>query len=240
MALWSTTEPEITDADVELALRRAVRVVNPLLDVAWGTDPLGLKRRAPRAAPGAGPFERLAAGAAWLLNAGDLPGTQAWDEMDTEARLRWWVWRIGALNSVAVAYPGVLGAVGRLLPIQDLLGFVNQTVVLCAVARELGVTDEQAQARMLAEVLCERSAAGAGEPRPSSRASVRQVPALIEAIGDELAKRPQPRAPFRYLGMLPAVGAVASFFGECGALARAAKDGSRWVAERFPEAASGG
>ena len=29
----------------------------------------------------------------------DLPGTVAWDDMDTDARIRWWVWRIGALNT---------------------------------------------------------------------------------------------------------------------------------------------
>ena len=67
-----------------------------------------------------------------------------------------------------------------------------------------------------------------------------RLPGVLDAVGDELAKRPQPRAPFRYLGMLPAVGAVASYFGECGALARAAKQGRRWITERFPEAVPGG
>jgi hypothetical protein len=35
------------------------------------------------------------------------------------------------------------------------------------------------------------------------------VAGLMRAIGDELVKRPRPRAVFRYLGMVPAVGAVA-------------------------------
>ena len=63
---------------------------------------------------------------------------------------------------------------------------------------------------------------------------------VLDAVGAEFAKRPQPRAPYRYLGMLPAVGAVASYFGECGALARAAKQGRRWITERFPQAVPGG
>ena len=50
----------------------------------------------------------------------------------------------------------VIGVIGRQLPIQDLLGFVSQATVLCAVARELGVTDQRTQVRMLAAVLCDR------------------------------------------------------------------------------------
>ena len=212
------------------------------------TDPLKLKRRvpssSPESGPDGGPIDLVADGIARALNAADLPGTVAWDGMGTDARIRWWVWRIGALNTVAVAYPGVLGIVGRLLPVQDLLGFVNQALVLCAVARELGLTEPREQARMLAEVLCSRDTDEADEPARSTPSSLRtavwRLPGVLEAVGDELAKRPQPRAPFRYLGMLPGVGAVASYFGECGALARAAKQGRRWITERFPEAPAGG
>ena len=244
MALWPTTDVTISDATVEEALHRTVRVLNTLLDVLVNTDPLRLKRRAPRDLPDDGPLEWLADRAAWALNAADLPGTASWQHMDTDARIRWWVRRIGALNTVAVAYPGVLGAAGRLLPIQDLLGFVNQALILCAVARELGVTDDHMQARMLAEVLCERPAPGpdaaAGSAPDGVLTSVRRLPGLVEAIGEELGKRPQPRGPFRYLGMLPAVGAVASYFGERGALGRAAKQGRRWIIERTSAAAPGG
>jgi diaminopimelate decarboxylase len=59
----------------------------------------------------------------------------------------------------------------------------------------------------------------------------------IIAIGDELGKRSRPRRIFRYLGMLPAVGAVADYFGEYGALVRAAKAGRAWI-ERQPESVS--
>lgn len=248
MPMWPTTDVTITDDDVEDALYRTVRVLNPMLDVVGATDPLRLKRRVPSSSPDSGPdggpIDLVADGIARALNAADLPGTLAWDDMDTDARIRWWVWRIGALNTVAVAYPGVLGIVGRLLPVQDLLGFVNQALVLCAVARELGVTEPRQQARMLAEVLCDRDTDEPHEPAGSAPSSLRRavwrLPGVLDAVGDELAKRPQPRAPFRYLGMLPGVGAVASYFGECGALARAAKQGRRWITERFPEAPAGG
>ncbi|ANI37685.1 hypothetical protein H7I76_08660 [Mycolicibacterium vaccae] len=231
LPMLPTPDVQITDAGVDAALTAAVRIINPLLDVLWGMDPFALKRRD----DAIGQF----------LNAVDLPGTAAWDAMDAEERIDWWVWRVGAVNTVAVAFPGVLGVLGRRLPIQDLLGFVSQATVLCAVARELGVTDHRAQVRMLAAVLCDRDLSViVYEPsaaRPLTR--IPQHPAgvvkawwnlvgLFDAIGDELAKRPQPRAPFRLLGLVPGVGAVASYFGECGALARSAKTGRRWIARQ--------
>jgi len=239
--LLPTPDVTITDASVDNALGRAVRIINPLLDVLWGTDPLGLKRRRPDADDG--PLDKVADGFGWVLNAADVPGTPAWDDLDTDARINWWMWRVGALNTVAVAFPGVLGAVGRRLPVQDLLGFASQAIVLCAVARELGVSDHRTQVRMLAAVLCNRDLSHTENhsrvdepPDAAARTPVGiakalwNIVGLLDAIGDELARRPHPRAPFRYLGMLPAVGAVADYFGECGALARAAKAGRQWLA----------
>ena len=236
--LLPTPDVTITDAAVEDALGRAVRIINPLLGVLWETDPLGLKRRRADDEDG-GPLDKVADGFAWALNAADVPGTLAWDAMDIDARISWWVWRVGALNTVAVAFPGVLGVVGRRLPIQDLLGFVSQAIVLCAVARELGVSDHGRQVDMLATVLCHRSidrdAADTGvaieiphTPTGIAKALWSLV-GVFDAISDELAKRPHPRAPFRYLSMLPAVGVFAAYFGECGALSRAAKSGRRWI-----------
>lgn len=234
MKLLPTPEVTLADSDVEDALGRAVAVINPLLDVVWGTDPLGLKRQTPP-----NPVSRV-------LNAADIPGTLAWDDLDTVDRIDWWVWRVGALNTVVVAVPGVLGVIGRRLPVQDLLGFANQAVVLCAVARELGVTDHRRQARMFASVLCGRDLsvvvheADRHSPvtipsTPNGIASaVWKLVGVLEAIGDELAKRPHPRAPFRYVAMLPAVGVVASYFGECGALSRAAEAAQRWIEQQEP------
>ncbi|SRX79688.1 hypothetical protein MPP7335_01425 [Mycolicibacterium parafortuitum] len=218
----------ITDAGVEATLSAAVRIINPLLDVLWDTDPFDLKRRDDAVG--------------WLLNAADVPGTPSWDGMDTDARIHWWVRRVGALNTIPVALPGMFGVIGRQLPIQDLLGFVSQATVLCAVARELGVTDQRTQVRMLAAVLCDRDLSvvvyDGDSRRPLAaipRSPVGVVKAvwnligLFDAIADELAKRPHPRGPLKYLGLLPGVGAVASYIGECGALARAAGQGRRWL-----------
>lgn len=222
---------ELADSDVEDALGRAVAVINPLLDVLWGTDPLGLKRQTPPTA------------VSRVLNAADIPGTLAWDDMSTDDRINWWVWRVGALNTVVVAVPGVLGVIGRRLPIQDLLGFANQAIVLCAVARELGVTDHRRQARMLASVLCGRDlSVVVHDPGDSPMhipftpkgiaSAVWKLVGVLDAVGDELEKRPHPRAPFRYIAMLPAVGVVASYLGEIGALSRAAKRGRKWIEQQ--------
>ncbi|MDG4663206.1 hypothetical protein [Mycobacterium sp. 236(2023)] len=219
---------QITDAGVEAVLTGAVRIINPLLDVLWETDPFDLKRRDDAIGR--------------VLNAIDVPGTPAWDDMDVDARIHWWVWRVGALNTLPVAFPGALGVVARQLPIQDLLGFVSQAVALCAVARELGVTDQRTQVRMLASVLCGRDLSVVVYDGDTSRplASLPHSPSgivkavwnlvgLFDAIGDELAKRPHPRGPIRYLGLLPGVGAVAAYIGEWGALSRAVKAGRRWL-----------
>ena len=232
MKLLPTPDVTLPDSDVEDALGRAVAVINPLLDVFWGTDPFGLKRQTPLNA------------VSWVLNAADIPGTLAWDELSTDERISWWVWRVGALNTVVVAFPGVLGVIGRRLPIQDLLGFVSQAIVLIAVARELGVTDRRLQVQLLASVLCGRDlSVGVVDADEHPLVSIAFTPkgiasalwklvGVFDAIGDELAKRPHPRAPFRYVAMLPAVGAIAAYLGECGALSRAATAGRRWIEQR--------
>ena len=232
MKLLPTPEVTLADSDVEDALGRAVAVINPLLDVLWWTDPFGIKRQTP---PNA---------VSRVLNAAEVPGTLAWDDMDTDDRISWWVWRVGALNTVVVAAPGVLGVVGRRLPIQDLLGFANQAIVLCAVARELGVTDDRRQARMLAAVLCGRDLSVVVHEKPSPvhipftpqgiASAVWKLVGVLDAVGDEFERRPLPRAPFRFAAMFPGLGAVASYFGEIGALARAAKAGRRWIEQQKP------
>jgi hypothetical protein len=248
--LLPTPDVAITDADVAEALGRAVRIINPLLSVLWGTDPLGLKRRGADDGD-AGPLSRAADALGWALNAADVPGTLAWDEMDLDARVDWWVQRVGALNTVAVAFPGFFGVLARRLPLQDLLGFTNQAIVLCAVARELGVADQRRQVRLLAAVLCDRQLSSGAETGDDGDDPSREIPhtpmgiakalwelmGLFSAVVTELGKRPRPRSLFRYLGMLPAVGAVVAYVGEWGALSRAAKAGRRWIAQH-PETVS--
>ena len=109
-------------------------------------------------------------------------------------------------------------------------------------ARELDVSDQKSQVRMLAEVLCHRDLSNIKNSAPAdeSAAAIPRTPlgiakalwklvGLFDAIGDELAKRPHSRAPFRYLGMLPGIGAIAAYLGEHGALTRAAKAGRQWI-----------
>jgi hypothetical protein len=89
--------------------------------------------------------------------------------------------------------------------------------------RDLGASVDAAQAHQQPE-----SAQGDGPPVALVKA-LWHVAGLMRAIGDELVKRPRPRAVFRYLGMVPAVGAVADYFGEYGALVRAAKAARAWI-----------
>lgn len=248
MNLIPLPKATITDADVAAALGRAVQIIDPLLDVLWGTDPLGVKKRTHQLGAADSALEKVQDTLAWALNAADVPGTSSWSEMDLDARINWWVWRVGALDTIVVAFPGLLGALGDRLPIQDLFGFTSQAIVLCAVAREHGIAEHQQQVRLLAAVLCNRDVAqdtepgGAADRVPSESGdspwtlsklarALWNLMGVAAAVGDEVAKRPHPRRIFRYLGMLPAVGAVADYVGELGALVRAAKAGRRWIAQ---------
>jgi hypothetical protein len=244
MSLIPLPTATIDDSEVSCALYRAVGIVNPILDLLAGVDLLGLKKRshALGSSPAAG--AKVLDAAAWVLNVVDVPGTKGWDELDLDDRVNWWVRRVGALDTIVVAFPGTFGVIADRLPVQDFLGFANQAIVLCAVARESGVTDRHEQVRLLGAVMCDRdlgrqAAPPVDIPEPSPRdwspvglgKSLWQLAGLMRAIGDELVKRPRPRSIFRYLGMLPAAGAVADYLGEYGALVRASKQGRRWIAQ---------
>lgn len=245
MNLIPTPKVTISDAQVVCVLRRAVAIINPVLDVLAETDPLGLKDRTRRTGTAGGGLDKAADALAWILDTADVPGTAAWDDMDTESRIDWWVHRVGAVNTVAVAFPGVFGVLADRLPIQDLLGFANQAIVLCAVAREVGIRDRDEQVRLLAAVLCHRElspdavtgVAGTDQHEGISLSpsavpqAIWRLMGVLDAVGGEVAKRPRPRALFRYVGMLPAVGAVADYLGEYGALSRASKAAQRWIGQ---------
>ncbi|RSM86981.1 hypothetical protein DMH04_12095 [Kibdelosporangium aridum] len=55
---------------------------------------------------------------------------------------------------------------------------------------------------------------------------------ILFAITDELEKRPQGRIYHKALGMLPVVGMAGDYLGERSALKRAAKRGTRWLAQQ--------
>ena len=239
----------IDDADVACTLSRAVRVINPVVDVLSRADPFGLKGRSHRLGAADGSVDKALDALAWVLNTADVPGSQGWEDMTPDDKVNWWVRRVGAVDNVLVAFPGVFGVVADRLPIQDLLGFANQAIVLCAIARECGIEDYGQQVRLLAAVMCDRDLgadayADESEPAPEPESSpmdgtplaflrpLWRVAGLLRAISDELDKRPRPRRLFRYLGMLPAVGVVADYLGEYGALVRAAKAGRKWIAQQ--------
>lgn len=274
MGLLPKPHATLTDADVADALSRAVAVINPLLDLLSQADPIGLRKRTHRLLTpphgltglvrrlrlrqrrvGRRVGDRALNAGARVMNAADLPGTAAWDRMDRDERVNWWVNRVGALNTLVVASPGVFGWLNRVVPVSELAGFVNQAIVLCALAREYGVTDRREQVRLLAEVLCRRQLpedvdAPSRDPEPLPEAppvgwkpleaitssipvvvvrTVWQLAGILRATFDEVAKRPHPTKVYRWLGVLPGLGGVATYFGEHSALARSAHDGTVWL-----------
>jgi hypothetical protein len=250
MSLIPLPTATIDDSEMACVLRRAVGLINPVLDLLAGVDLLGLKKRTHALGDADSGAGKVLDAAAWVLNAADVPGTEAWEGMDLDDRINWWVRRVGAVDTIVVAVPGAFGAVADRLPVQDLLAFANQSIVLCAVARELGVTDRREQVLLLGAVMCDRDLGSVDARHEGDVATPEvewtpvslgralwQLAGLMRAIGDELVKRPRPRSIFRYLGMLPAAGAVADFLGEYGALVRAAKEGRQWITQH--EAAIG-
>ncbi|GAA4477257.1 hypothetical protein GCM10023094_19000 [Rhodococcus olei] len=234
----------IGDARVVAVLDRAAWGVNPVLDLA-SADPFGIKARTfVPPVEGGTRLDRLLDGVAWVLDFAEVPGTAAWERAGDERRARWWLTRLGLLNTIVVAFPGVLGPIAKRLPLQVLLGFANQTIVLIAVARELGVTDRTAQVDLLASVLCDREidartlltadeAGWEAAPRPwrplAALGGLWSTARVLRAIPDELGKRPQAAQPWRTLGHLPVIGAIADYLGERGALIDAAVQGKRWI-----------
>ncbi|OFB39481.1 hypothetical protein BA059_12405 [Mycolicibacterium sp. (ex Dasyatis americana)] len=226
----------LSDADVAGALDHAVSVINPVLDVFSRFDPLGLRRRTHREEPGEGPVGKSLDIAAAVVNFAELPGTKAWAEMDQHGHVKWWVHRAGAVTTILVAFPGAFGVIADRLGIQDFLGFTNQAIVLCAVAREDGVTDYDDQVQLLGAVLCDRqfpddTADDPDVPAHSLPGRLWEFAGTLRAVGDEFTKRPHPQKLYRYLGMLPGVGAVADYVGEFTALLHAADEGAAWISE---------
>lgn len=236
---------QLSDADITGALDRAVTVINPALDVFTRFDPFGLRRRTHREEPGEGPVGKSLDIAAALLNFAELPGTKAWTEMDQDGHVKWWVHRAGAVTTVLVAFPGAFGVIADRLGVQDFLGFTNQAIVLCAVAREDGVTDYDDQVQLLGAVLCDRQLPDADvtSQADDAEAASQSLPqklwefaGTLRAVSDEFTKRPHPQKLYRYLGMLPGVGAVADYFGEVTALRHVADEASAWINEHSAQA----
>jgi len=156
----SFTEDSVTNEHVVTVLRPFVRGTRPVLDALRESDPLGLRQRM-LTGEAADEAERRLFGTVWgrmlkLVSAAKVPGTPAWAAMSTDQRGRWWIHRVGRFTALLAAVPGIGGALTDRLPVQDALGAAGQGLVLCAIAAEYGVRDEDDQIRLLASVLFQR------------------------------------------------------------------------------------
>jgi hypothetical protein len=231
----------LSDKDVAVLLHRSTGVTNLVLDVV-DSDPFGVKGRTFRRSdqqsdPADEALVATVLGTVddslvWAADATGLPGTAKWTGWTPAQQRDWWIGRVGALTTVGVAYPGVFGPLVNRLPVQTVLGFGNQVLLLCAVARAYGIDDRYRQTDLLAEVLCRRTvnsrALLTGEPGDGtdaeSDALVKEMWSGIErsrAVLGELERRPSSKQPWRMLTGLPLVGALAGYIGESDALRRA-------------------
>ncbi|HEY9314194.1 hypothetical protein [Williamsia sp.] len=227
----------LSDKDVAGLLHRSTGVMNLVLDVV-DSDPFGVKGRTFRGSDQQSDRadEALVAkvlgtvdgSLVWAADATGLPGTAKWAGWTPAQRRDWWIGRVGALTTVGVAYPGVFGPLVNRLPVQTVLGFGNQALLLCAVARAYGIDDRYRQTDLLAEVLCRRTvdarALLTGEPGDGTDVLVSEMWSGIErsrAVLGDLERRPSSKQPWRMLTGLPLVGALAGYIGESDALRRA-------------------
>ncbi|MCS3780704.1 hypothetical protein [Tsukamurella ocularis] len=165
-----------------------------------------------------------------------IPLVNGYLKRDADGRSRWWVIPVGAVSTVAVAWPGALGFVARLLPLQTYLGFANQTLVVVGVAGEHGVDQVPEQIDLVARVLARRQidarALLGDQPgfqdlvpvRETSEklrggvfsafGAVRDVLHTVKSARAALESRPRPGGVFDTVGRLPVVGAAAGYVGE--------------------------
>ncbi|MYR06457.1 hypothetical protein GTV32_09090 [Gordonia sp. SID5947] len=236
----------MSDAQVAGVLDRAVAGINPVLDTLAKRDPLGLKQHTfhdDRHQDSK--VQRALHLLADALDVTDWPGTKGWSERSMNSRADWWMSRIGAVNNIAVAYPGLLGAWTRRLPLSSTLGFANQALVLVAIAREYGVTERSRQVELLAAVLCGRiidrkdSGADTRPPLPTETVQRRhtllgavwETAKVLRALTGEIERRPGAPGPLRLLAYIPIVGAPATYIGERFALAQATRQARKWIAD---------
>ncbi|UZJ23981.1 hypothetical protein RHODO2019_12405 [Rhodococcus antarcticus] len=254
----------ITDAHVVSVLKVVVRGSGPVLDALTRTDPFGWKQRTrePRVVEvpheAANVVVRLKDKAVHAAVEGfhntEYPGTAAWERMDVRARSDWWVNRIGRFTTLLVSIPGLGGIVADRFPVQDTLGAASQAMVLCAVAREHGVTDEGDQVRMLAQVLSRRTVSRELVASTAERSEqtldaegVRAEPGrgrssvvtagralwrygrVLRSILGELDKRPQGGFVSGMVGKLPVVGIAGDYLSERSALKKAVRQGEEWM-----------
>lgn len=215
----------LTDARLVAVLDRTVASIDQILDVLATADVFDLKRRS------------------CVLSAVDWPGTRGWNELSMNERADWWVTRVGAVTTTAVAFPGMFGVWARWLPIGAYLGVAGQALVLRAVSREYGVDTREAGVVMLGEILFKRDlspvVAGVddgGDPivAPDADSVVEVTVGIGRTLYDlssALGARPGPPAVARWASMVPLIGGPITYIGERIALRHAVDAGRRWIVE---------
>jgi len=179
----------VTDEHVVTVLRPFVLGTRPVLDALRESDALGLRQRMLDNAAADDVERGVFAGARskvldWV-SAVHVPGTPAWAAMDADQRTRWWISRVGRFTALLAAVPGIGGALSDRLPVQDALGAAGQGLLLCAIAGEYGVRDEDDQIRLLAAVLFNRNVDAALAAKVGKQGADRQD---AERRGEELTQ----------------------------------------------------
>lgn len=254
MTTARTDQGPISDTAVAAVLRSFVRATRPVLDGLRESNPFGLRDRVVTD-PGNGADRRLTDRLLDRIACTELPGTAAWARMDREARVRWWVRRVGRFTTAIASIPGLGGALARRLPIGHAVGAAGQGLLLVAIAGEYGVRDEGPLVALLGSILfrrtldtsrdltaAEESAAEAGaaeitaplrEEKPALQrvgGAVWRLGRALFAVEDELEKRPDGRFYHDWLSMIPVVGVFGKYLGEWSGLQRAAREAEKWLA----------
>ncbi|WOC11518.1 hypothetical protein [Gordonia sp. MP11Mi] len=223
----------LSDAQLVDTVDRTVGAVDGVLRLLADTDPLHLKRRGEQDC-------RVTGAGAWALDAAHWPGTDSWDSLDVDDRAAWWVNRIGALTTAAVAFPGMFGVWSRMLPLGDWLGYAGQALVIRAVAREHGATSRAVGVVMLAEILFDRDVSEivAGVDEEVSRSGddeggvVEQTWGIgkrIYELSKSLDSRPSMPRIIQRGTWIPFLGGPLTYIGERIALRRAVGQATTWI-----------
>jgi hypothetical protein len=177
--------------------------------------------------------------------------------MPQHERDQWWADRVSRFAAGVAAAPRFAGKLADLLPLQNVVGTVVQSMVVLGVAGERGVTDPAERVALLTRVLTDRDlsadrvrpllshakgtyrqdAFGAREERRGARGTARtlwRVARLLSRIDDALDARPKGKLRHRTLANLPVVGVFGGYAaereGERRAAARAAAELSEPIA----------
>lgn len=220
-------------SDVQLvdALDSTVGSIDGVLHLLAETDPLDLKQRHGKSCSVTGIASRALDAIGW-------PGTDSWERLTVDDRAQWWVTRVGALTTAAVAFPGVFGVWSKMLPLGSWLAYADQALVMRAVARERGATSRAVGVVMLAEVLFDRdvSETVAGVDDAGSDTDERSVVERTWGIGKtlyELSKssgdRPAMPRVIGWATWIPFLGAPLTYVGERIALRQAVDEATAWI-----------